>query len=185
MDNALLAVVIGGFITVIGNVIVALIGYKKDIEITRIQAKQNPENASSKEDRGEKKSAISAIKSRIGQKIFWFTTIGVMVIVGVVFYAFKNDKPTNEQFHYQVQVFAEDTQQPIHNAKVILEIEGVTPKTEYTDNNGIARFSHEQTIDGETVELTVEVKGYEPYEEYTDVTTKELPNEILLKAINP
>ena len=134
----------------------------------------------------ENNMPISGKKATVKKYIAYILAIITAIVTLVEFGHIISDICCSPTISYQVIVYAEDTNQPIRNAEVFLEIEGgVTPKNELTDSKGVARFILERSISRTTVKLTITAKGYQPYQELTFVNLKELPNIVLLKTEEP
>lgn len=89
-------------------------------------------------------------------------------------------QPTAVSFTYGVTVKDAGTNQPIANAKVLIEVAGKAPLDEYTDSNGYARMVVPATHAERTGRLTVNAQGYTVERKNIDLYQEQLPDEMRL-----
>lgn len=87
---------------------------------------------------------------------------------------------TAVSFTYGVTVKDAGTNQPIANAKVLIEVAGKAPLDEYTDSNGYARMVVPATHAERTGRLTVNAQGYTVERKNIDLYQEQLPDEMRL-----
>lgn len=92
----------------------------------------------------------------------------------------KTPDTTTGTFFYGVTVKDHGTNQPIINAKVRIEVEGIAPLGEYTDSNGFARIFIPATLTERPGRLRVEADGYLIENHAIDLWPDKLPNELQL-----
>lgn len=83
-------------------------------------------------------------------------------------------------FTYGVTVKDEGANQPIANAKVLIEVTGKAPLDEYTDSNGFARLIVPTTHAEHPGRLTVTAQGYAVKVQNIDLSRDQLPEEVRL-----
>jgi hypothetical protein len=84
-------------------------------------------------------------------------------------------------FDYQIRVEDKSTNQPIQNAKVIIEGSGFAPKNSIADVNGNARIFVDVSHAGKPGLLIVEALGYKRYVKNIDLIENELPDIVSLE----
>lgn len=87
---------------------------------------------------------------------------------------------TAASFTYGVTVKDAGTNQPIANAKVLIEVAGKAPLDEYTDSNGYARIVIPVTHVERSGRLTINAQGYTVERKNIDLYQDQLPDEVRL-----
>lgn len=85
------------------------------------------------------------------------------------------------EFAYTVTVIDDDTDLPIANAQVTIEIGGKAPLTEYADSNGFARVVVPATFTKQAGRLIVNADGYRVNRQEIDLYPERLPDTVRLK----
>jgi hypothetical protein len=83
-------------------------------------------------------------------------------------------------FNYIVNVQDVNTENPISNAQVTIEVPGMAPLAVPSDNEGYAVIRIDENHRGERGRLIVEAEGYEIYKKEIDLLPKDPPKEIPL-----
>ncbi len=96
--------------------------------------------------------------------------VAIISLFGVVFtiYSQTNKNPTSQVTEYFGRIIDINTLQPISNAKITLDLEGVPPVV-YTDSEGIYRFEVEieSKISGQ---IWVDAVNYQPYTRHITIS---------------
>jgi len=82
---------------------------------------------------------------------------------------------------YQVHVLDSETNKPVSNAQIAMEVHNLKPLEAYTDLNGIARLAVASLYEGRPGSITIMADGYELRRQNMDMTLDALPDIILLK----
>jgi hypothetical protein len=119
----------------------------------------------------EPASVTSAKIARTGVIIAAIITLfGVLVTIYSQFIQKTKDQNETIRAEYFGRVIDTDTLQPISNAKITLDLEGVPPVV-YTDSEGIYRFEVEieSKISGQ---IWVDAVNYQPYTRHITISTE-------------
>ena len=87
---------------------------------------------------------------------------------------------TDGDFAYLVRVHARDTDEPISNAEVTIEVGGKAPLDDITDTSGLARIFIDSSYVGEPGVLVVRATGYETHRQHIDLKKGALPDVVML-----
>ena len=109
--------------------------------------------------------------------------VALIGVAGAIVVALLNnaDETNPGTFAYQVQVQAKDTDEPIPNAEVTIQVSEVAPLHEITDTHGVARVLVDDSQAGQPGRLIVRVTGYTTHVESINVRKNVPPTVVRLE----
>jgi hypothetical protein len=114
---------------------------------------------------------------RIDRTPIWVAIITTIGLVLVAYWQFvwkpstSTPAPTPQQIHYTGRVIDGNSGSPIRGAKVALDFQDAPPIV-YTDSEGVYGFTITFIGDSLTGRVRVEVAGYQNYDRFTELSSK-------------